>query len=57
MVNKEKIPHAGVGIIVKKDGTPRFLEVIIRRPERYTCPNLIKQVPKKFKGVQVKVFW
>lgn len=53
---KKKIPVAFVGIIVKKDGSPRFLEIVIKRPERYTCPTLIKQVPKLYKGVKVKTF-
>jgi len=53
---KKKIPCTSIGIITKKDGSPKFLEVIVRRPERYSCPQIIKNIPKKYKGVNVKVF-
>ncbi len=55
-IQKEKIPHRGVGILLKKDYTPKFLEVIVKRPERYSCPYLIKQIPKRYKGIKVKIF-
>ena len=55
-LNKEKIPVSAVGVIMKRDGVPRFLEVVVRRPERYSQKGIMKLIPKKYKGVKVKKF-
>ena len=38
-----------------KTRKPKFIEVIVKRPYRYTNPEILKRIPKKFKGVKVKV--
>jgi len=38
-----------------KTKKPKFIEVIVKRPYRYTNPEILKKIPKKFKGVKVKV--
>lgn len=53
-IKKIGIPCENVGLVTNKDGTPKFLEVIIKRPERYSNPGLTKSVPKTHLGVKVK---
>jgi len=55
IIKKEKIPCLVMGVVIKKDGTPNFLEIIIKRPQRYEHPNIIKKFPKTYKGTRVKV--
>jgi hypothetical protein len=45
-----------IGIVTNKDGSPKYLEIIVKRPERYSFPNIMKIIPKKYKGVKVKAF-
>jgi len=53
---KKKLPCMSIGIVTNKDGSPKYLEIIVKRPERYSFPNIMKIIPKKYKGVKVKAF-
>jgi hypothetical protein len=53
---KKKIPCISIGLISNKDNSPKYLEVIVKRPERYSFPNIMKAIPKTYKGVKVKAF-
>lgn len=55
-IKKLGIPTYSIGRISKADDTTRFFEVLVRRPERYKIPAIIKLIPKKYKGFPVKVF-
>ncbi len=51
-----KIPTYAIGRIKTADGKgTEFLEVIIRRPERYNQKDLIKRIPKTYRGHKVKI--
>jgi len=50
-----KVPTYAIGRIQNSDGSTQFFEVIIRRPERYHNKELIKKIPKKYKGFKVKI--
>jgi len=56
LIKKKPIPCISIGLVLKKDNSPRYLEVIVKRPERYSCPQIMKAIPKKYKGVKVKAF-
>ncbi|MEK6918000.1 MAG: hypothetical protein AABW51_03560 [Nanoarchaeota archaeon] len=56
LMKERRVPCSNIGVINDKVGKPRFLEVIIKRPDRYNFPELLKKVPKKFEGLKVKVF-
>ena len=56
LLKKEKIPCTSIGMISKKNGDPKFLEVILRRPERYSHKGIMKLIPKEYEGVKVKSF-
>ena len=49
------IPMYTIGTIYKKDGSRWFFEVIIKRPDRYNNRELVKKVPKTYRGFKVKV--
>ena len=55
-MNKEKIPTQSVGLIKRKDGKPRFFEVIVDRNYRYAHPEVLKKIQKLFLGIKVKRF-
>ena len=55
LVAKQKVPCYVAGVVIKKDGNPRFLEAVIRRPEKYNQPELGKKLPKTYKGIKIKV--
>jgi hypothetical protein len=50
-----RIPTYAIGRIQNKDGSTRFFEVIITRPERYYNKDLMKKVPQTYKGFKVKI--
>jgi hypothetical protein len=52
----KKLPCLSVGIVLNKDDSPKYLEVIIKRPERYSYPNIMKTIPKTYRGIKVKSF-
>ncbi len=52
-LEKDNIPCFIFMIKDKKD-KPKFIEVIVKRPYRYTKPELIKKIPKTYKGIKIK---
>ena len=50
---KEKIP-CFIFMIYDKKKRPQFIEVIVKRPYRYTEPELMKKIPKTNIGIKVK---
>ena len=52
-MKKEKIP-CFIFMIYDKKNKPKFIEVIVKRPYRYTEPELMKKIPKTYKGIKVK---
>ncbi len=52
-LEKEEIP-CFVYLALDKNDKPKFIEVIVKRPYRYTRPKLIKKVPKTWNGIKVK---
>lgn len=53
-LDKENVP-CFIFMIKDKNNKPKFLEVMIKRPYRYTIKGIVKKVPKKYKGIRVKV--
>ncbi|MFA4960849.1 MAG: hypothetical protein WC548_04265 [Candidatus Pacearchaeota archaeon] len=53
-LEKENVP-CFIFLVKGKDNEPKFIEVIVKRPYRYTERGIIKKVPKIWKGVRVKV--
>ena len=43
-----------ITLIKDTDGNPKFIEVIVKRPQRYTDQNILKRVPKMWKGIRIK---
>ena len=59
VVKKLNIPNYSIGrISSKKDGTTKFFEILVTRPERYSYEfqKKLKSIPKTYKGAKVKVF-
>ena len=54
MMEKEEIP-CFIFLLKDKNDTPMFIEVIVKRPFRYTKPHILKKIPKTWKGIKVKV--
>jgi hypothetical protein len=42
-------------LIKDKNNEIKFIEVIVKRPYRYTEPQIIKKIPKTWRGIKVKV--
>ena len=53
---KAKIPCTYTGIIRNKAGAIRFIEVILNRKERYANPQILKKIPRNYRGIKIKVF-
>jgi hypothetical protein len=54
LMKKEKIPCLQIGML--KNGKKSFdIEVIVKRPERYNNKELLKKIPKTYKGFEVKI--
>ena len=51
---KENVP-CFIFLAKDKADKPKFIEVIIKRPYRYTEKGIIKKVPKTYKGIKIKV--
>lgn len=54
-INGLNVPYYCIGRIMKKDGSTRFFEVVIKRPERYHCKDMLKKIPKIYRNIKVKV--
>lgn len=52
-MRKEQVPC--FIFMLKQGEKPKFIEVIVKRPYRYTKPELLKKVPKSYHGIPVKV--
>lgn len=52
LMGKKKVPLLQAGIM--KDKNSFYLEVIIKRPERYET-KILKKIPKAYKGFKVKI--
>jgi len=52
-MKKEKVP-CFIFMIYDKKNKSKFIEVIVKRPYRYTEPGLMKKIPKSYRGVKVK---
>lgn len=50
---KEKIPCESAGLITLKN--KKFLEVIVERKIRYSHPEILKKIPKTYRGLKVKI--
>jgi hypothetical protein len=53
LMKKRKIP-CFIFLIKDKKEKPKFIEVIIKRPYRYSEPELIKKIPKTYRGIKIK---
>jgi len=53
-LENEKVP-CFIFLVRDKDEKPKFIEVIIKRPYRYTEKGITKKVPKTYKGIKIKV--
>jgi len=53
-LEKEKVP-CFIFLVKDKNDKPKFIEVIIKRPYRYTEKGIVKRVPKIYRGIKVKV--
>ena len=54
-IDKLNIPYYCAGRILDKNGKTKFFEVVIMRPYRYMHKEILKTIPKTFKGFKVKV--
>ena len=52
-LEKRKVP-CFIFMIKDKNDKPKFIEVIVKRPYRYTEKGIMKKIPKKWKGIKVK---
>jgi len=52
-MKKEKVP-CFIFMLKDKSDKPKFIEVIIKRPYRYTQPGIMKKIPKTWQGIKVK---
>jgi hypothetical protein len=41
-------------LLEDKNGKPKFIEVIVKRPYRYTEKGIMKRIPKSWKGIKIK---
>ena len=56
MLKKKKIPFWQIGIVKEENKINSFyIELIVKRPERYNNLELIKKIPKTYKGIKVKI--
>jgi len=53
-MEKCKIP-CFIFLLTDNKNKPKFIEVIVKRPYRYTQPELLKKIPKNWRGIKVKV--
>lgn len=54
LMTKKKVPCLQIGIMEAEKGS-FYLEVIVKRPERYNNLKLLKKIPETYKGLKVKV--
>jgi hypothetical protein len=54
LMKKKKVPCLQIGIIEARKNS-FYLEVIVKRPERYSNSKLLKKIPKSYKGLRVKI--
>ncbi len=52
-LEKEKVP-CFIFMITSKENKPKFIEVIVKRPYRYTEKGIMKKIPIIWKGVKIK---
>ena len=52
-MKKEKVP-CFIFMIYDKKNKPKFIEVIVKRPYRYTEPELMKRIPRTYRGIKIK---
>ena len=55
VMKKKRIPCLQIGIMGKRGNNSFYIEVIVKRPERYHNPELLKKIPKTYKGLKVKI--
>ena len=48
-MKKGKVPCCFIFMIYDKKNKPKFIEVIVKRPYRYTEPELMKKNPKTYR--------
>lgn len=53
LMEKRKIP-CFIFLIKDKNDKPKFIEVIVKRPYRYSEPELMKKIPKIYRGIKIK---
>ena len=53
-LEKENVP-CFIFLVNSNSGKAKFIEVIVKRPYRYTEKGIIKKVPKTWNGIKVKV--
>jgi len=53
LMKAKKIP-CFIFLVKDKNDKPKFIEVIVKRPYRYTEPELMKKIPKTYKGIKIK---
>jgi hypothetical protein len=51
-MRKENVPC--FIFLVKEDEKPKFIEIIVKRPDRYTVPGIMKRIPKSYHGIKIK---
>ena len=52
-LEKENVP-CFIFLVNDSSGKAKFIEVIVKRPYRYTERGIIKRVPKTWKGIKIK---
>lgn len=52
-LEKENVP-CFIFLVADNNGKAKFIEVIIKRPYRYTEKGIVSKVPKSWRGIKVK---
>jgi hypothetical protein len=52
-LKKENVP-CFIFMIKDGSGNPKFIEVIVKRPYRYTEKGIMKKIPTCWKGIKIK---
>ena len=52
-LKKKEVP-CFIALINDRQGKPKFIEVIVKRSNRYTEKGIMKRIPKSWKGIRVK---
>jgi hypothetical protein len=54
LMKEKKVPCLQIGVL-KNEKKSFDIEVIVKRPERYNNKELLKKIPKTYKGFEVKI--